>query len=255
MTIATNMAGRGTDILLGGNPDFLSKEILRKKGRRSRHRGRRRERAPALVEAPARSPSPSTQRVVERGRPAHRRHRAPRVAPHRQPAARPLRPPGRSRLLALLPLARGRPAAHLRLRADPDDHGAPRHGGGRADRAPLVTRAIATAQKQVETHNFEIRKHLLEYDDVMNKQREIIYGMRRQILDGESQADTVAEWIEDIVAATLDGYAPADSARRGLGPGRARRGAAPAVRRAPRRPRATRTSARGPSWTSSSARP
>jgi preprotein translocase subunit SecA len=71
----------------------------------------------------------------------------------------------------------------------------------------LVTRAIATAQKRVENHNFEIRKHLLEYDDVMNKQREIIYGMRRQILDGESQADTVAEWIEDLIADTLDGYA------------------------------------------------
>jgi preprotein translocase subunit SecA len=71
----------------------------------------------------------------------------------------------------------------------------------------LVTRAIATAQKRVENHNFEIRKHLLEYDDVMNKQREIIYGMRRQILDGESQAETIQEWIEDLVAGTLDGYA------------------------------------------------
>ena len=71
----------------------------------------------------------------------------------------------------------------------------------------LVTRAIATAQKRVETHNYEIRKHLLEYDDVMNKQREIIYGMRRQILEGESQAETIAEWIEDFVAGTLDGYA------------------------------------------------
>jgi preprotein translocase subunit SecA len=72
----------------------------------------------------------------------------------------------------------------------------------------LVTRAIGTAQKRVETHNFEIRKHLLEYDDVMNKQREIIYGMRRHILDGASQADTVAEWMEDMVDGTLDGYAP-----------------------------------------------
>ena len=71
----------------------------------------------------------------------------------------------------------------------------------------LVTRAIATAQKRVENHNFEIRKHLLEYDDVMNKQREIIYGMRRQILEGESQADTVVEWIEDLVGDTLDAYA------------------------------------------------
>jgi preprotein translocase subunit SecA len=75
----------------------------------------------------------------------------------------------------------------------------------------LVTRAIGTAQKRVETHNFEIRKHLLEYDDVMNKQREIIYGMRRQILDGESQADTIAEWMEDMVAGTLDGFAPESS--------------------------------------------
>jgi preprotein translocase subunit SecA len=75
----------------------------------------------------------------------------------------------------------------------------------------LVTRAIATAQKRVETHNFEIRKHLLEYDDVMNKQREIIYGMRRQILDGQSQADTIAEWMEDMVVTTLDAYAPEGS--------------------------------------------
>src|SRR5437867_13371495 len=75
----------------------------------------------------------------------------------------------------------------------------------------LVTRAIATAQKRVENHNFEIRKHLLEYDDVMNKQREIVYGMRRQILDGASQVDTIAEWIEDMVPATLDGFAPPDA--------------------------------------------
>jgi preprotein translocase subunit SecA len=71
----------------------------------------------------------------------------------------------------------------------------------------LVTRAIATAQKRVENHHFEIRKHLLEYDDVMNKQREIIYGMRKQILDGEDQSATISDWIEDLVAGTLDAYA------------------------------------------------
>src|SRR5881409_500824 len=71
----------------------------------------------------------------------------------------------------------------------------------------LVTRAIATAQKRVETHNFEIRKHLLEYDDVMNRQREVIYGMRRQILEGENQAETIAEWIEELTEVTLDAYA------------------------------------------------
>ena len=61
-----------------------------------------------------------------------------------------------------------------------------------------MTRAIGTAQKRVETHNFEIRKHLLEYDDVMNKQREVVYGMRRQILEGESQEETVREWMDEI---------------------------------------------------------
>ena len=75
----------------------------------------------------------------------------------------------------------------------------------------LVTRAIGTAQKRVETRNFEIRKHLLEYDDVMNKQREIIYGMRREILDGESQEERVLEWVGEIAETTVERYAPADA--------------------------------------------
>src|SRR4029079_11332731 len=75
----------------------------------------------------------------------------------------------------------------------------------------LVTRAIATAQKRVETHNFEIRQHLLEYDDVMNKQREIIYGMRREILEGESQQETIQDWIEELTTGALDGYASEDA--------------------------------------------
>jgi preprotein translocase subunit SecA len=75
----------------------------------------------------------------------------------------------------------------------------------------LVTRAIGTAQKRVETRNFEIRKHLLEYDDVMNKQREIIYGMRREILEGESQEETVLEWIGELAAGIVARYASADA--------------------------------------------
>jgi preprotein translocase subunit SecA len=71
----------------------------------------------------------------------------------------------------------------------------------------LVTRAIGTAQKRVETHNFEIRKHLLEYDDVMNKQREIVYGLRREVLAGESQEETVLEWIGELVGVVVARYA------------------------------------------------
>ena len=79
--------------------------------------------------------TPSTSEVVGARRPAHRRHRAPRGAAHRQPAARPRRPPGRPRLVALLPVARRRPDAHLRLRPHLGPDAAARHGRGRAHRA------------------------------------------------------------------------------------------------------------------------
>jgi len=75
----------------------------------------------------------------------------------------------------------------------------------------LVTRAISTAQKRVETRNFEIRKHLLEYDDVMNKQREIVYGLRRQCLEDESQEQTVLEWMGELAEGMVERYAPADA--------------------------------------------
>src|SRR5262249_7673916 len=75
----------------------------------------------------------------------------------------------------------------------------------------LVTRAITTAQKRVETRNFEIRKHLLEYDDVMNKQREIVYGLRRQGLEGESPEETILEWVDELAESTVEQYAPAEA--------------------------------------------
>ena len=128
VTIATNMAGRGTDILLGGNPEGLA-TLRGRSGDRARG-------VPGGLRAlPARPAPREREEVLAARRPAHPRHRAPRVAAHRQPAPRPLRPPGRPRLLALLPLARGRPDADLRLRPHPGPDGAPRHGRGRGDRA------------------------------------------------------------------------------------------------------------------------
>ena len=113
VTIATNMAGRGTDILLGGNPAGLAAEILHKRGLNPAEVDKATY-DEALAEAKAhhrRGP-----RAGRRGRrPAHHRHRAPRGAPHRQPAARPRRPPGRPGLVALLPVARGRPDEALRV--------------------------------------------------------------------------------------------------------------------------------------------
>jgi preprotein translocase subunit SecA len=209
VTIATNMAGRGTDILLGGNPDFLSKEILRKKGLDPATASAE-ARASALEEA-RRITEPEHRRVVERGG-LHivgtERHESRRIDNQLRGRSGRQGDPGSSRFYLSLEDDLLRIFGSQRIQGIMNRLGMEE---GEPIEHRLVTRAIATAQKRVETHNFEIRKHLLEYDDVMNRQREIIYGMRRQILEGASQADTVAEWMEDMITGTLDGFAPEEA--------------------------------------------
>jgi preprotein translocase subunit SecA len=205
VTIATNMAGRGTDILLGGNPDFLSKEIMRKRGL-DPVTAAAPEREAALGEA-RRITEPEHKRVIERGG-LHivgtERHEARRVDNQLRGRSGRQGDPGSSRFYLslqddLLRIFGSQRVERIMERLGMEE--------GEPIEHKLVTRAIATAQKRVETHNFEIRKHLLEYDDVMNKQREVIYGMRRQILEGESQAEAVAEWIDELTEGTADAYA------------------------------------------------
>jgi preprotein translocase subunit SecA len=209
VTIATNMAGRGTDILLGGNPDFLAKEILRKKGLEPATAAAA-ERQAALEEA-LRITEPEHARVVGLGG-LHivgtERHEARRVDNQLRGRSGRQGDPGSSRFYLSLEDDLLRIFGSQRIQGIMERLGMQE---GEPIEHKLVTRAIATAQKRVETHHYEIRKHLLEYDDVMNKQREIIYGMRRQILDGESQVNTIAEWIDDVAVATLDAYATHDA--------------------------------------------
>ena len=139
VTIATNMAGRGTDIILGGNPEGLARaeaDPLKEP-----------EAYEAALAKYKRQVRRGARQGARRRRPAHPRHRAPRGAPHRQPAARPVRPPGRPRLVALHPLARGRPDAHLRLRPPARVDEAPRHGGGHPDRVEDGRRARSSAPR------------------------------------------------------------------------------------------------------------
>ncbi|MGH7262420.1 MAG: preprotein translocase subunit SecA, partial [Candidatus Rokuibacteriota bacterium] len=209
VTIATNMAGRGTDILLGGNPDFLAKEILRKKDL-DPLTAPPDERRAALEEA-KRITEPEHERVVELGGLhiiATERHESRRIDNQLRGRSGRQGDPGSSRFYLSLEDDLLRIFGSERIRKVMDKLGMEE---GEPIEHKLVTRAISTAQKRVEAHNFEIRKHLLEYDDVMNKQREVVYGMRGEILEGESQEEAIREWLDEITTGLLDLYASADA--------------------------------------------
>ena len=205
VTIATNMAGRGVDILLGGNPDFLAREQLRKSGI-DPLKATQEQWEKALAEA-KRITEEEHQKVVELGG-LHilgtERHEARRIDNQLRGRAGRQGDPGSSRF-------------YLSLEDDlMRIFGSERISGlmariGMSDGVPIehrmVSRAIERAQRQVEGQNFTIRKHLLEYDDVMNKQRETIYKMRREILEGKDMRSYVLELIETLIDWHLDTYA------------------------------------------------
>ena len=202
VTIATNMAGRGTDILLGGNPEYAARIALKKKKLDPL------EVEPDVWEAALtkarKDAAEAHEEVVQAGGLhilATERHESRRIDNQLRGRAGRQGDPGSSRFFLSLE----------------DDlmriFGSDRISGlmqrlGMEEGVPIehkmVTNAIERAQKQVEGQNFSIRKHLLEYDDVMNKQRVAIYRLRREILDGKEQRDYILELADNILDYLLD---------------------------------------------------
>jgi preprotein translocase subunit SecA len=205
VTIATNMAGRGTDIILGGNPEFLAKSFLKKKGIDPK-KATQEEWEKALAEA-KRITDEDHKKVVEKGG-LHiigtERHEARRIDNQLRGRAGRQGDPGSSRFYLSLEDDLMRIFGSDRIKGLMSRIGMQE---GVPIQHKMVTRAIERAQKQVEAQNFSIRKHLLEYDDVMNKQRETIYKMRREILEGKNLSEQIQQLIEDLVDWILDIHA------------------------------------------------
>ncbi len=187
ITIATNMAGRGTDILLGGNPDFMAREFLKEQEidpDEADESQWQQEflKAKRIVEA-------EHKEVVSLGG-LHilgtERHESRRIDNQLRGRAGRQGDPGSSRFFLSLEDDLMRIFAGDKVKALMQRLGMEQ---GVAIESKMVSKRIASAQKSVEGRNFETRKHLLEYDDVMNKQRETIYGLRRQLMEEPDQRE------------------------------------------------------------------
>ena len=205
VTVATNMAGRGTDIMLGGNAEFLTVDALAKRGLNSEENPEEYEAAWAVeFEKIKTEVAAEAERVLEVGGLyvlGTERHESRRIDNQLRGRAGRQGDPGESRFYLsltddLMRLFNSGAAASIMNRASvPDDM---------AIESKVVSRAIQSAQTQVEARNAEIRKNVLKYDDVLNRQREAIYSDRRHILEGDDIKTRVDDFIEDVVATIVD---------------------------------------------------
>jgi len=199
VTIATNMAGRGTDIILGGNPEMLAQSRGLEEDDEDYEN--------SLAEL--REICEEEKKMVLEAGGLHivgtERHESRRIDNQLRGRSGRQGDPGSSRFFLSLEDDLLRIFGSDRISGLMEKLGMEE---GEPIEAKMVTKAIEGAQKKVEGHNFDIRKHLLEYDDVMNKQREVIYEQRRMILSGDELHETVLDMAQEVMENDLEKHTP-----------------------------------------------
>ncbi|MSW15719.1 MAG: preprotein translocase subunit SecA, partial [Actinobacteria bacterium] len=212
VTVATNMAGRGTDIMLGGNPEFMADFELQRQGISPVDNAEQYENLwPAEIAKQKAAVAKEHEEVVALGGLyvlGTERHESRRIDNQLRGRSGRQGDPGESRFYLSLQdeLMRRFNSAmverFLTAAGIPEDQ---------PIESKMVSNAIRSAQTQVESQNFEMRKNVLKYDDVMNRQREVVYGERREVLEGADISEQVSEFIDDTIAAyvnaaTVEGF-------------------------------------------------
>ncbi|HEX2266971.1 MAG TPA: preprotein translocase subunit SecA [Actinomycetota bacterium] len=216
VTVATNMAGRGVDIMLGGNADYLARQEMAARGwdndryllfeMDEQERAEYEDEYRPIYEKFKAQTDAEHEEVVQRGGLyvlGTERHESRRIDNQLRGRSGRQGDPGESRFYLSLGddlmrlFASDRIARIMERLKWPEDE---------PITAKIVTRAIETAQKNVEEQNFNIRKNVLKYDEVMNKQRVVIYTERRKILEGRDVKDEGLDWVSDVVEGTVSQY-------------------------------------------------